>query len=251
MMNGNHDQPDRAIFPRRPKKSEKKNPKVISAFFPSPRPAPLRETPLSLIPAFSAKAGPAAPHLGEGGPKAGFDQFRVISTKKYVYYPLSTSQCSCHMLQVHSTLCWIPRCFRWNRNAARVVWILASTPPVAMCGRGGCDVRVLQVQQKSQIVAPLLHPKSLIINVCSTVAGFLDLSINLAFLMGAHFLMNKSITETARNPINSVNHFTMNHLHNNLGQAESRPVKPSQTSLTSNPAVAANGKICQMRPDGF
>jgi hypothetical protein len=30
---------------------------------------------------------------------------------------------------------------------------------------------VLQVQQKSQIVAPLLHPKSLIINVCSTVAG--------------------------------------------------------------------------------
>ena len=42
---------------------------------------------------------------------------------------------------------------------------------VAMSGRGGCDARVLQVQQISQIVAPLLHPKSLIINVCSTVAG--------------------------------------------------------------------------------
>jgi hypothetical protein len=65
----------------------------------------------------------------------------------------------------------VPRCFRLNRNAARVVWILACTPPIAMCGRGGCDVRVLQVQQKSQIVAPLLHLKSLIINICSTVAG--------------------------------------------------------------------------------
>ena len=58
-----------------------------------------------------------------------------------------------------------------SRLPARAVWILASTPPIAMCGRGGCDVRVLQVQQKSQIVAPLLHPKSLKINVCSTVAG--------------------------------------------------------------------------------
>src|SRR5271157_5354466 len=40
-----------------------------------------------------------------------------------------------------------------------------------MSGRGRCDARVLQVQQISQIVAPVLHPKSLIINVCSTVAG--------------------------------------------------------------------------------
>ena len=54
-----------------------------------------------------------------------------------------------------------------------------------MSGRGGCDARVLQVQQISPIVAPLLHPKSLIINVCSTVAGGWGaeyLSINLSFL---------------------------------------------------------------------
>jgi hypothetical protein len=50
---------------------------------------------------------------------------------------------SSYMLQLCSTLCWVPRCFRWNRNAARIVWILDSTPPVALCGRGGYDVRVL------------------------------------------------------------------------------------------------------------
>jgi hypothetical protein len=74
----------------------------------------------------------------------------------------------------------VPRCFRWNGNAARVVWILDSTPPVAMCGRGGSDVEVLQAQQKSQIVAPLLHTKSLIINVCSTVAGGGRIPVNSA-----------------------------------------------------------------------
>jgi hypothetical protein len=58
-----------------------------------------------------------------------------------------------------------------DSNAASVAWILGLYAAVAMSGRGGGEARVLQVQQKSQIVAPLLHHKSLIINVCGTVAG--------------------------------------------------------------------------------
>ena len=58
-----------------------------------------------------------------------------------------------------------------HKDILRIPYSAVKNAALAMSGRGRCDARVLQVLQISQIVAPLLHPKSLIINVCSTVAG--------------------------------------------------------------------------------
>ena len=73
-------------------------------------------------------------------------------------------------------------CLRANRTARRdavnnigqainLIQLLRRPMTIHRCHERRYDARVLQVLQISQFVAPLLHPNSLIINVCSTVAG--------------------------------------------------------------------------------